>query len=144
MATQQDIHDAIDHVTSIFPANTNLTCTFTAAATANAWSSWIEIADSSSNKLTTLFATYPGHLTCAMVETVSEVDTIYMVEISYGSSKIVVARVRFAGGTKFQAPNVHNRFWAPEIPVGETVYYRMKTATAVADTCTVHFRYHLH
>jgi len=138
------LYNALFHVTSIFPSNTNLTCTLTAAAGANTWSSWVELEDSGSNTMTTLFATYDGHISSMLVETISEKNTIYMAEVSYGSANTVVVRARFAGETKFQAPNVQNRFWAPVFAAGETVYYRMKTATAVADTCTVHFRYHLH
>ena len=42
----RDTDDATQHVTSIFPSDTNLTCTFTAHANANTWSAWTEIADS--------------------------------------------------------------------------------------------------
>ena len=143
----EDIYDALVHVSSIFPSDTNLTCTLTAKDTANTFSDWAEIEDNTGGttlKLSAQFATLPGHITAVMVETVSQDDTIYEFEIAWGAAKNVVGRFRFAGGTKFQAPNTTARYWAPNIPAGETVYYRMKSATAVADTCTVHFRFHTH
>ena len=141
---QNKILDAVDHVTSIFPADTNLTCTFTAHATANTWSAWVEIADSGATKLSAATATADGHLTSMGIETMSEANTIYMIEIAWGAAKVVNFRGRFAGATKFETPTGHLRFWAPHLPAGQLIYYRMKTATAVADTCTIHFRYHTH
>ena len=138
------IHDHLSHVSSIFPSDTNLTCTFTAHATANTWSNWTEIVDSGATSLSTAFAAGRGHITALLVESISEDDTIYMLEIAWGASHILMTTFRFAGGTKFQAPHVQDRFWAPFMPAGQTMYYRMKSATAVADTCTVHFRYHVH
>jgi len=140
----EETHDAVKHVTSIFPSDTNLTCTFTAHATANTWSAWTEIADSGATKLSASFATAPGHITAMGIETLSEVDTIYMIEIGWGASKTLITSGRFAGGTKFDSATEHLRFWAPSFPAGQLIYYRMKTATGVADTCTVHFRYHTH
>jgi len=137
-------HDAVCHVSGIFPANTNLTLTFTANATANAWSAWAEITDSGANTLSALFAAADGHISSLCIETLSEDDTLYMIEIAYGSAKTIITRGRFAGATKFESPTEHLRFWAPAIPAGETVYYRMKTATSVADTITGHMRYHTH
>ena len=131
------------HETSIFPDNTNLTCTLTAHENANTWSSWVEIQDSGTTKLTSKF-TSDGHISSAVIESLSEIDTIYMLEISYGSSNDIVSRWRFAGSTKFQNPAHQNRVRGIHIPAGQAIYYRMKTATAVADTAMVHFRYFLH
>lgn len=138
------IHDAVCHSSGVFPSDTNLTCTFTAHANANTWSAWAEIVDSAANTLTDLFADDVGHLSAFGIETMSEDDAIYMVEIAYGDAKVSITTGRFAGATKFESPTEHIRFWPPPIPAGETIYYRMKTSTAVADTCTVHFRYHTH
>lgn len=140
----EDMHDTLHHTSSIFPANTNLTCTFTANATVNTYSSWVEIGDSASTKFSAAFADAKGHVTSMLIEDVSEVNTLYMMQLAYGDAKTLISSVRFAGGTKFQAPDTQSRFWAPPIPAGETFYYRMKTATSAADTCLVHFRYHLH
>ncbi len=141
------IYGALTHASYIFPSDTNLTCTLTALDTANTWSSWAEIEDNTGGttlKLSAVFASNPGHITAIQEETLSEVNTVYMVQISYGASKAHITEQRFAGGTRFDDADNHAVFHAPEIPAGETVYYRMKTATAVADTVTVHFRYHVH
>lgn len=140
----RNIFDATEHTSAIFPDDTDLTCTFTAHATANTWSAWAEIVDSGATALTDVFADDRGHLTAMGIETLSEDDAVYMIEIAWGDAKTIITRGRFAGATKFQTPTEHLRFWAPPCPAGETIYYRMKTDTAVADTCTVHFRYHVH
>ena len=141
------IYDALFHTSSIFPENTNLICTLTALDTANTYSAWAEIEDNTGGttlKLSAAFATYPGHITVIQEEELSEIDTIYMLQIAWGAAKNIITTQRFAGGTRFQSPNNVTRVHAPTIPAGETVYYRLKTATAVADTAKVHFRYHVH
>lgn len=139
-----DIYEVEHHTTAIFPANTNLTCTLTAAEAANTWSAWAEIADSGATKLTAGFASAKGHLVSMVIESLSEIDTIYMVEIGYGDDHTIVSRWRFAGTTKFQNPIHQVRVRGIHIPAGEKVYYRLKSASAVADTVLVHFRYFLH
>ena len=136
--------DALHHPSVIFPSNTSLTCTFTAAATAHTFGEWAAIVDSGATGLSALFATEDGHISAILIETVSENDTIYEFEIAWGAGKVPIGEFRFAGETKFQAPNTTNRFWAHHVPKGQTVYYRMKSATAVADTCTLHLRVHTH
>ena len=140
----RDIDDATQHVTSIFPSDTNLTCTFTAHANANTWSEWTEIQDSGTTKLSTSFATKPGHITSMLVETISNDAAIYMYEVVWGANKVQITAGRFAGVGKFQTAHVQDRFWAPQFPAGQLIYYRMKTETAIEDTCTIHFRYHTH
>ena len=137
-----NLHLEAEHETHIFPNNTNLTCTLTAHASANTWSAWTEIADSGATTLSSLFATVAGHLSSCVIESVSELDTIYMLEIGYGDSHVIISRSRFAGTTKFQNPSHQERFRGVISPAGETIYYRLKSATAVADTALVHFRYH--
>ena len=140
----KDVDDATQHITRIFPSDTNLTCTFTAHANANTWSAWTEIQDSGATKLSTSFATGEGHITSMLVETISDDSAIYMYEVAWGADKVHITSGRFAGVGKFQAAHIQDRFWAPPFPSGQLIYYRMKTETAVADTCTVHFRYHAH
>lgn len=138
-----EIHDALSHVTSIFPADTDAYCTLTAHASADTWSTWAEVVDDAANAFSDAFVSAHGHLTSLVIETVSQNNTLYMLELGYGSVPTIITRGRFAGSGKFQAPNIQKRFWAPAVPAGETLKYRMKTGTGVADTCTVHFRYHL-
>ena len=144
IGTLRHIFDATQHITSIFPSDTNLTCTFTAHATANTWSAWAEIQDSAATKLSAATATSPGHLTSMIVETISDDTALYMYEISWGAAYNPITSGQFAGVGKFQAAHIQDRFWAPSFPAGQLIYYRMKTETGVADTCTVHFRYHIH
>ena len=138
------IDDATQHVTSIFPSDTNLTCTLTAHANANTWSAWTEIADSAATKLSAAFAAVPGHITSILIETVSDNTALYMFEIAWGAAKNLVTSGRFAGVGKFQQAHIQDRFWAPPFPAGQLIYYRLKTDKAVADTCTIHLRYHAH
>jgi len=140
----EHVHDATCHTSYIFPSDTNLTCTFTAHANANVWSAQTIVADNAATQLSAVFTDDPGHITAALIETISDVNAVYMFELSWGASYTVITRMRFAGATKFVAAATLSRFWAPIIPAGEQIYYRMKTETAVADTCTVHFRYHIH
>jgi len=133
-----------EHETCIFPADTNLTCTLTAAATANTFGAWAEITDSGATTLGSLFTSTGGHLSSCIIEEMSEINTIYMLEVSYGESKTIISRARFAGTDKFQNPSHQERFRGVISPAGELIYYRMKSATAVADTALVHFRYHFH
>jgi len=140
----REIDDATQHVTFIFPSDTNLTCAFTAHTTANTWSAWTEIADSAATKLSASFVDSPGHITSMVIETISDNAAIYMFEIAWGTAKVPITSGRFAGVGKFQAAHIQDRFWAPPFPASQLIYYRMKTETAVADTCTVHFRYHVH
>ena len=132
------------HTTALFPDDTDLTCTLTAAEAAHTWSSWIEIADSEATTLSSKFTSDGGHLSSCIVESVSEINTIYELEVSYGGDKTIISRQRFAGTTKFQNPSHQERFRGVHCPAGGTVYYRMKTATTNDDTALVHFRYHTH
>lgn len=135
---------AAAHTSLIFPGDTNLTCTLTAAATADTFSAWVEIVDSAATKLSAAFATYHGHITELSIESLSEIDTIYMVEISCGAAgEVPLTAIRLAGGTKFDTPSPVQRLAMPAIPAGCKVWYRMKTASAVADTALVNFRYHV-
>lgn len=136
--------DRLHHLTSIFPEDTDETITFTAAAGANTFSAWTEIADNNAVTLSSKFATADGHITACVVETISDDAAIYLFELSWGAANNIITRMRFAGVGKFQAAHMVDRFYGTIISAGETVYYRMKTETGVADTCTVHFRYHSH
>lgn len=141
----EEIWEDLHHETGTFPANTNLTCTLAAHADQNTFGEWAEIVDGSANKLSAAFASYPGHIASMVVESVSEIDTIYQVEISYGADYTIITRWRFAGETKFKNPAHQLRVRAVIIPAGEAVYYRMKSAEdGSADSALVHFRYFLH
>jgi len=139
-----DNYDALHHSTRIFPGDTSLECTLTAGQPLDTWSAWAEIVDSGATTFSSLLAAAPGHITVVQEEEVSDEATRYMLEIAYGAAKVPLTSQRFAGSGKFQNPDNHARVFGNEIPAGETVYYRMKSNTAVADTAKVHIRYHLH
>jgi len=139
----REIDDAIQHVTSIFPA-TYLICTLQADNNAYVWSDWTEIEDNASHKLSDATAAKPGHITSILIETVSDNTALYVYELAWGAAKNVITRGRFAGAGKFQAANIQDRFWAPHFPAGELIYYRMMSDTGGGVTSTVLFRYHLH
>lgn len=139
-----DINDALKHPTFVFPGDTDLTCTFTAGQPADTFGAWAEIVDSGATTLSSLFSAAPGHITVIQEEEVSDQNTRYQLEIAYGDAKTHITSQRFAGSGKFQSPDNHARVFGTEIPAGETVYYRMKSNTAVADTTTLHLRYHTH
>ncbi len=139
-----DIHDALRHVSAIFPDDTNLTCTFTAAAGAHTWSGWTEIVDSGATTLSSFFADARGHISALHFETYSDINALYMVELAWGDNHVVIGRARFAATGKFTSSDTKTVFHAPASPAGETVYYRMKTDTGVADTIILHIRHHTH
>jgi len=139
-----DNYDALHHATTIFPGDTDLTCTLTAGQPADTFGTWAEVVDSDATTLLSFFASKPGHLTVIQEEELSDINTLYMLELAYGDTKTMISTQRFAGSGKFQNPVNQARVFGFEIPAGETVYYRMKSNTAVADTAKIHIRFHTH
>ena len=139
-----NVYDALHHPTYVFPDDTDLIATFTAGLAVDTWGDWAEVEDSEAVTLSSMFAANPGHITVIEEEELSNINTVYMVELAYGDAKVHITGQRFAGSGKFQNPSNLARIYAAEIPAGQTVYYRMKSNTAVADTAKVHIRYHTH
>ena len=136
--------EAIDHTTVIFPAATNLTCTLTADVNVNEWEDWVEIVDSAAATLSAAFAANAGHISALVVEDTDQIDTRFMVEISYGAAKTIVSRQRVLTEDKKLPTTQVERCRGAEIPAGETIYARVMCATAGNKTLSVHFRYYLH
>ena len=135
------------HVTTIFPAATNLDCVLTAHATANVWSAYTEIADTTGGTpitLSSLFAATAGHITAMVTESANTDDTVYMVEVSYGESHQRISAWRLVSGTNKVSSTGQSAARGAEIPAGETIYYRCMCETASSKTLNVHFRYYLH
>jgi len=130
------------HLTKIFPEGTDETLTFTAGGVANAFGAWAEIVDNVPNTFSSKI-TSPTHITAFMIEDASVKDKTYFLEVAYGDAKTHVAPYRVVSGeTKLPAiPQMRVR--SMDIPVGETVYYRMKCESA-GETCTLHLRYYHH
>lgn len=127
------------HETKLFPAISNLDCTFTAGGTPDVFGLWTEIVDNAGvpNKLSDAFSSKGGYISSVIAETGTIADKIYLIEIAYGTLKIPIARVRF-----LKANIAQNRIRTPKIPKGEKVYYRMMCETGSA-SCTMHIRYYL-
>jgi len=135
------------HTTVIFPAATNLDCVLTAHASADTWSDYTEVADTTAETpitLSSLFASNCGHITGLVIESANQDDTHYMVELSYGAAHTRISVWRATSGTAKISPTGNSAAKGPEIPCGETIYYRCMCETAAAKTVNVHIRYNLH
>jgi len=137
----------MSHDSEIFPDSTELVCTFTAGTPANTWGAWVEIVDNTPVTPITFsskFAAEAGHLSGALIEDISHKDKRYEVCGAYGDAKVCIFDHRFvAGEVKKLAAIQAIRVRAPQIPAGETIYYRMRCEEPLA-TCEISFRYHLH
>lgn len=135
-----------EHVTHIYPDDTNQTVTFVSNAVAHTWSDWVEIVDApGATTLSSKFATREGHLTALIVESTTKDDAIHIIEIAYGTPKIIVSRHRFISSTNKISAVQFTRVRADHIHAGEVVYYRMKCSIAApAAEATICLRYHYH
>ena len=136
-----EIYQFTHHVSDIFPEDTDETVTVTAGGTAHVFGAWAEVTDGV-NTLSSKFATKSGHITGILIEETSRTDEIYLLEISYGASKIGIANSRFMKTTVFLDVSHQTRIRSFHIPPGETIYYRLKCVTALS-TASIHFRYYL-
>lgn len=133
------------HDTQIFPEDTGKTVTVTAHANINEWGAWVELEDSATNKLTAKFASNDGHITAIMVESTESAGQIWVVELSYGASRINCGRMRFVSSTVgFEDAAQQIRVRAGHIPAGETIYGRLMCDKIGEETATIHVRYYLH
>lgn len=131
------------HESFLFPEDSDETMTFAAHASADTFGAWAEIVDNNAVTFSSKFALKHGHVSSFKAESASATDKVYIIEIAHGSSKIIVARGRLISGTVLLDTIQQIRIRAPEIPAGETVYYRMKCETGAA-TITASMRYHNH
>ena len=132
-----------EHITAVFPEDTDETVTFAAGGTNHIWSAWAEIVDNNAVTLSSKLASIEGHISSIMVEDASVKDKAYMVEIAYGAAKTIVSRQRYMAKDSKVGTTQQVRIRAAQIPAGETIYYRAKCETSGA-TIQVHLRYHLH
>ena len=134
------------HDTEIFPASSELDCVLAAHASANTFTTWAEIVDTTGTPVTlsSVFAACDGHITAMIAEIANQDNAIYMVEISYGSAKTPISSWRIISKSSFVSPTGVSACRGEHIPLGETVYYRMMCETAGAKTLKVHFRYFCH
>lgn len=130
------------HLSQYFPEDSNETVTFTAGGVNHIFGAWTEIVDNNAVTLSSKITTHVGHISGIMIEDASVKDKVYIVEISYGATNIIVVRDRFVAATVQLDTINQGRRRSLNIPTGATVYYRMKCETANA-TARVALRYHL-
>lgn len=129
------------HLNYLFPEDSDETGTFTAGGP-NDFGAWAEIVDNNAVTLSSK-ATSDMHISSIIAEDASEKDKVYVMEISYGDDKTIVARARMLSATNKIGHTYQERMRNLIIPAGETIYYRMKCETGQA-TAVFHFRYHYH
>ncbi len=136
------IYHYTHHVSDIFPDDTNKTVTLTAGAVVNTFGAWAPIVDNLAVEFSTVFAAVVGHISAISVEDATIKDERYLLEISYGADRVIIARTRFMKVNIKVDVNHKVMIRSEHIHAGETVYYRMKCETALA-TAEVHFRYYM-
>ena len=134
--------DVSMHDTKVFPALPSIDCVLTAHETPDSFSAWAEIVDTTGTPiaLSSVFASYEGHITSMAVESMSVASEIYIVKLSYGASKVAICEFRMEAGSTLQPVTQVPRIRGAHIPKGETVYYQMSAETGSA-TMNVSFRY---
>jgi len=136
------IYHFTHHVSDIFPDDTNKTVTLTAGGAIDTFGAWAAVVDNLAAELSTVFAASNGHICSILVEECNQTDKRYELEISYGATKVIVARTRFMKLANKVNVGHQTRIRSIHVPAGETVYYRLKCEVA-AKTAEVHFRYYL-
>ena len=135
-----ELLEEFEHTTRIFPEDTDETVTFTVGAVTNTWSAWTEIVDNNGVTFSSKFALKEGHVSAMVVEVTSVANKRCMSELAYGDAKTIISRCRLYTGS---VPKQEARLRGITIPVGEKVYYRVKSDQADL-TAVLHFRYHYH
>jgi len=134
------------HLSYIFPEDSDETILLTAGGTDNAFGDWAEIKDDQNVTLSSQATENDLYISSLTVEEADTQDVIYSVEVGYGDGTVggttVVGSHRFAAPlTKFVDIVQQIRVRPLKIPAGETIYYRMKCETA-SKKCNVSIRYH--
>jgi len=131
-----------EHVSAIFPEDTDETVTVTAGGTNNTFGAWAELVDNNAVKLSSKFDDDPGHVVAVLIEESSLKDVRYLMEIAYGEEHTMICRTRFMKQNVKQDVDHQRRVRSITIPQGETIYYRLKCETASA-TAEIQSRYYL-
>ena len=139
----EHLEDVHMHTTVLFPESTADLCVITAHADGDTWSAWVEVADDQPVTLSSKFTSYAGHICAMVVEETNQASTLYMAELAYGASKVIVCRFRFLSESNQIGVAQVKEIPGAEIPAGETVYYRCMCATAGSKTANIYLRYFL-
>ncbi len=133
----------ISHANHIFPEDTDETVTLTSGGGAHTFGAWAEVVDNNAVALSSLFAAAEGHIPKVFLEELNgAAGVIYLLEFAYGAAKTIIKTLRFVspGAAVKNVPWAGDHGVGLDIPVGETVYYRMKDSTG-GKTSVVHFSY---
>jgi len=151
VAANRDILDHLlteaSHRSYLFPdlsSNIDLTCTLTSGAI-DSFGAWAEITDSGATTLSSIAAAHALHISALRIRSTSDADLLYVIEIGYGpdaGSVTVIDPHEFGSGTKHIDSDEQARFRPPAIPLGQKVYYRMKTENTLNATANIELRYH--
>jgi hypothetical protein len=119
----------------LYPSTTQITCTLVAGNT-GVFSDWALITDSVGGNFSSAFSGSTGYIMDMQIYDHSAVDKLYLVELSYGASKTILARAMWH--TSF-IDNVDIK--SVLVPAGQPVYYRMMSSGANGANAKVGFRY---
>jgi len=128
------------HLNYLFPEDTDETVTLVAGDVNHTFGAWAEIVDNNAVTLSSK-VTADLHISSIIAENASLKDKVYVLEISYGVSKTIIARARMISPTNQIGHTQQERMRNLKVPKGEKIYYRMKCETADANA-VFHFRYH--
>ena len=140
--TLEHIGNYVTHETQIFPASTDQTLTVAGNVVANVWSAWVEMVDAPGATTFSSVITATAHLTAVNIEDTSVANEIWMLEIAYGATKVMIARIRFISASLGNLPAITGvRIRSTHMPSDETIYARLM-CSAGGEDCKLHLRYY--
>jgi len=125
-----------ENIAFLYPEDTNVFIPLMAGGAPNTFGAWAEIVASDATTLSSKFTSKTGYLSELLVKNASATNKMYVIEIAYGDDKVVVSRMMWYSDWTYIL-NVRSA----RIPMGEVVYYRLKSETALA-TVRATFRYY--
>lgn len=120
----------------VYPDGVGATVSFTAGGGIDTFGAWVEIVDNGAVTLSSKFAANSGYVVELMTRTYSVPNEIFIIELSYGATNIILGRAKVRSDWTYVMTLLSVR-----VPAGETIYYRMKAQTAGA-TLIADFRYY--
>jgi len=133
-AIKVELHN--ENVVFLYPNTSTATCTLTAGVGVDTFGAWAEINASDGYTLSSYLALDGGYLEEVTTYNYSAANKKYIIEIAYGGSYTVVARIKIRADLSYPM-NIMSK----PIPAGQTIYYRMQSETSGA-TLKVDLRYY--
>jgi hypothetical protein len=122
----------------IWPDSTLTYCLLTAGTPADNFSTWTEITDNNSVKLTATFAATSGYIREVTLYAYSVVDKLCILEIGFGAN---IGAVTTIGRCVVRSDFTWVLdIYSEQIPAGQKVYYRFKSEQA-GETFRAYFKY---